>query len=87
LLGNDFDVEVTQHNALFEILLYHRPSRTVLSSDTVYKPDAHGAGPGPGGPEQLYLSPRWFASAYQVLNLDPSPNRCRRRGAPGLELA
>ena len=24
----------------------------------------------------MYLSPPWFASAYQVLNLDPSPNRC-----------
>lgn len=76
LLGNHFEVEVTQDNALFEIILYHRPSRTVLSSDTVYKPDAQGAGPGPGGPQQMYLSPLWFASAYQVLNLDPSPNHC-----------
>jgi hypothetical protein len=48
----------------------------VLASDTVYKPDAQGAGPGPGGPQQVYLSPPWFASAYQLLNLDPSPNRC-----------
>jgi hypothetical protein len=42
----------------------------------VYTPDAQGAGPGPGGPDQVYLSAPWFASAYQVLNLDPSPNRC-----------
>jgi hypothetical protein len=76
LLGDDFDVELMQDNATFEILLFHRPSRTVLSSDTVYKSDPQGAGPGPGGPDRMYLSPAWFASAYQVLNLDPSPNRC-----------
>lgn len=75
LLGRDFDVEVTQDNAVFEIMLRHRPSGTVLTSDTIYKTDAEGAGPGPGGPENLYLSPPWFASAYQVLNMDPSPNR------------
>jgi len=75
LLGQDFDLEVTRDNAIFEIMLYHRPSGTVLTSDTIYKTDAQGAGPGPGGPENVYLSPAWFASAYQALNLDPSPNR------------
>ena len=75
LLGDDFEVEVTQDNALFEIILYHRPSRTVLSADTIYKTGPQGAGPGPGGPFNCYLSPPWFASAYQTLNLDPSPNR------------
>lgn len=75
LLGRDFEVEVTRDNAVHEVMLYHRPSRTVLTSDTVYKTDAVGAGPGPGGPENQYLAPAWFASAYQTLNLDSSPNR------------
>jgi hypothetical protein len=75
LLGTQFELEVTQDDMLCEALLLHRPSRTVLSSDTIYKPDPAGAGPGPGGPHRQYLTPDWFASAYQVLNLDPSPNR------------
>lgn len=75
LLAVDFEVEVTQDDALNEIILYHRPSRTVLSADTVYKTDATGAGPGPGGPTNCYMQPSWFASAYQTLNLDPSPNQ------------
>jgi len=75
LLADDFEIEVTQDDALFEVILYHRPSGTVLSADTIYKTDAEGAGPGPGGPDTCYLTPPWFASAYQTLNLDPSPNR------------
>lgn len=75
LLGDVFELEVTQDSALFEIILYHKPSRTVLSADTVYKSDPKGAGPGPGGPYRPYLIPEWFASAYQTLNLDPSPNK------------
>jgi hypothetical protein len=75
LLGDEFELEVTQDDALFEIILYHKPSRTVLSADTVYKSDAKGAGPGPGGPDHPYMTPEWFASAYQTLNLEPSPNK------------
>lgn len=75
LISNDFAVEVMNDAATNEIILYHEPSKTLINADFVYKAPEFESVPGLGGPEQQYIGPDWFSSAYQVLNLDPSPSK------------
>jgi hypothetical protein len=75
MLSKDFAIEVLNDAVLNEIVLYHRKSQILISADFVYKAAEFEAVPGLGGPEHGYIGPDWFAEAYQVLNLDPSPSK------------
>ncbi len=75
LLGTEIIIEIMNDAAINEIAVYHQPSKTFINADTVYKAAGYEAVPGVGGPERIYMGPDWFATAYQILNLDPSPSR------------
>ena len=60
--------------ALNELVLHHKASNTLINADFIYKAAEFASVPGLGGPEQRYIGPDWFPSAYQTLNLDPPPS-------------
>ena len=74
LIGGDVIVDVMDDAANNELVLYHRPAKAFINADTVYKAAGFEAVAGVGGPLQAYMGPDWFAGAYQVLNIDPSPS-------------
>jgi hypothetical protein len=75
LLGEEFELELMNDNFMNEIAVLHKPSRTLICCDLIYKSKAFSDVPGVGGPEKNYVGPSWFQHAYQILNVDPSPSR------------
>ena len=75
LLGGQFEFELMNDNCMNEIAILHKPSKTLICCDLIYKSKEFSDVPGVGGPENNYLGPGWFQQAYQLLNVDPSPSR------------
>jgi hypothetical protein len=75
LLGEEFELELMNDNCMNEIAILHKPSRTLICCDLIYKSKAFSDVPGVGGPKKNYVGPGWFQQAYQILNVDPSPSR------------
>ncbi len=59
------DVSVLDDRRTGEVVLLHRPSRTLVVSDLLYK--SNPAVVGPGGGENHYSLPEWFAEGQQEL--------------------
>jgi len=74
LMTQDIAAEVMNDATFNEIILYHKPSKTMINADTVYKAPSFETVPGVGGPDRQYMGPNWFAEAYQALLLDPPPS-------------
>lgn len=65
LLQSVFDVCVVDDNRTGEVTMLHRPSKTLLLSDLLYKSDPTIVGP--GGGTNHYSTPDWFADGQQEL--------------------
>jgi hypothetical protein len=75
LFGEDFEVELMTDNFMNEIVVFHKPSKTLICCDLIYKSREYSDVPGVGGPDNNYIGPGWFQQSYQLLNFDPSPSR------------
>ena len=62
---NIFDICIVDDNRTGEVVLLHKPSKTLIISDLLYKSDT--AISGPGGAEHNYSWPEWFADGQQEL--------------------
>lgn len=58
-------VLVMDDNRSGEVVLFHRPTRTLVISDLLYKADPDVVGP--GGQKHHYTAPEWFASGQEEL--------------------
>jgi len=70
-----FDACVLDDNRTGEVVLLHRPSKTLLISDLLYKSCRSIVGP--GGVDHNYSTPEWFAKGQEELFYDP---RCNIEG-------
>ena len=59
ILESTFDIIVVDDNRSGEIVLLHKPTKTLIISDLLYKSDP--AMVGPGGTKHRYTDPEWFA--------------------------
>ena len=73
LMTGQFEIEVSDDGAIFELVLFHKPTQTVLTADTLYK--SHASAKGVGSADHSFLVPQWFADAYETLNISPARTR------------
>lgn len=76
MFGSDreriFDVCIVDDNRTGEIVLLHRPSKTLILSDVLYKSTRDIVGP--GGVDHHYSFPEWFAKGQEELFYDSQTN-------------
>jgi hypothetical protein len=66
VLGSAWQLHIVKDGRSEELALLHRPTRTFLNSDLLYKSDPACCA-GPGGPKHRYTAPAWYAQSQQAL--------------------